>query len=436
MRGILCLFICFLVFTPALADDTFICVKGQGRDIHARITACDRIIASNTFSAEHRALLHNFRANLLFQIGRHQKAIADYQQAQILIKKADMRGKELGRKRLLIMTSIGMAHAYHKLGQLQEADTQAWLALAQAKRIRDNNLIVQASAIGVVIQQEKARLRAASRYNRNDQNVVQDVPRKRQQVVQLPIHTQTRNVTGSITQPSSGTSYMYIIAAILAFSGLSFVAFRFGFPLLRSQYIDSNQSDFTTHEYSETIMSQTKSAVLEAFAPTETKDRIQPVQKVGGMQPMFDVSNMQLHLRREQKRNMSGSVTYTLHLFVEMGDDAKNAIKHYGFGNEIIYTKKPVMQADSLWAKLNPWKWVMHIIWWLLTRRLHSVRVKELVTGKTLKCKDIFEMVEIENQIFHAMKNFGRIMYTAAHFGGEEIFNIDHEIGVTQAQAA
>ncbi len=77
MRGILCLFICFLVFTPALADDTFICVKGQGRDIHARITACDRIIASNTFSAEHRALLHNFRANLLFQIGRHQKAIAD-----------------------------------------------------------------------------------------------------------------------------------------------------------------------------------------------------------------------------------------------------------------------------------------------------------------------------------------------------------------------
>lgn len=434
MRCILCLFIFFITLTSAYAGDMQNCVKGS--NLHDRLKACNNALASEGISPMMRAVLHYRRARIYAKLGRHQKALKDFRLGQSHIQNADMQGEEIKRERYIAIADLNIAQSARSLGRLKQADEALWHALKIAQHIGDRALMTQISALGVTIQQEKKEQKNFKKDNRNTSPKLLPSHITRQEHAHLPTQPQIRNISGSTARQSGDVSYIQIIAIMLAVTGLSYLTVRFGLPVLKPYLPISSQSKFSPHEHSETIMSQTQTTTFEDFAPPDANASNMTSQKVGGMQPTFDVSDMQLHLRREQKRSISGTVTYTLHLFVEMSEEAKHAIKYYGFGNEIIYTKKPVIQAESLWAKLNPWKWAMHIAWWFLTRKLHSVRVKELVTGKTLKCKDIFEMVEIEDQIFQSMKNFGRIMYTASHFGGEEIFNIDHEIGISHAHVA
>ncbi len=428
MRNILCLFIYLFMYFPSVADDQQDCLKGK--NIHSRMAACNRSLSSNNVEAYQRAHLLNARGDLHVNSRQYQQAILDYQAAQRQMKKADHSGREKQVELFLFITNFNTAYSYCTLGQLKKAEKQRLQLLIHARRMKSQSHIHRALDLQRYVQKLQSHRAATNRRTYQAKQSV--IPRKAKE---RPANIQN---TASIQSPKhySGFTRFFSFLALFLLLGLLYFAFRkrsnrFNFV---SSYLQ--QINTARHDYSETVMSKTKSTVLEAFAPTETKNTVHPVDTTGGIPAQFDLSNMQLHLRREQKRGLSGAVTYTLHLFVEMSDDAKQAIKHYGFGNEIIYTKKTVVDPGSRWAIINPWKWVMHLFWWFLTRKLHTVRVSELVAGKTLKCKNIIEMVEIEDQIFAAMKNFGRIMYTAAHFGGEETFDIDQEIGVKQRLSA
>ena len=50
--------------------------------------------------------------------------------------------------------------------------------------------------------------------------------------------------------------------------------------------------------------------------------------------------------------------------------------------------------------------------------------VDDLSGGKRIECKDIVEMIAVEEQIKEAATTFKAVLDTAAHFGGEEVVQL------------
>ena len=53
-----------------------------------------------------------------------------------------------------------------------------------------------------------------------------------------------------------------------------------------------------------------------------------------------------------------------------------------------------------------------------------SVSVNDLANGKRVECKDIMEMLGVEEQIKVAAANFKSVLEAAAHFGGDEVIEL------------
>jgi hypothetical protein len=53
-----------------------------------------------------------------------------------------------------------------------------------------------------------------------------------------------------------------------------------------------------------------------------------------------------------------------------------------------------------------------------------SISVKDLAGGKKLECKDIVEMLAVEEQIKEAAKTFNAVLNAAKQFGGEEAIDL------------
>jgi hypothetical protein len=52
------------------------------------------------------------------------------------------------------------------------------------------------------------------------------------------------------------------------------------------------------------------------------------------------------------------------------------------------------------------------------------VSVRDLVGGKRIECKDIVEMLAVEEQLREAAKTFKQVLDAAANFGGEEALEL------------
>jgi hypothetical protein len=46
------------------------------------------------------------------------------------------------------------------------------------------------------------------------------------------------------------------------------------------------------------------------------------------------------------------------------------------------------------------------------------------MNGKRIECKDIVEMLAVEEQIKEAAKTFNAVLSAASHFGGEEVIDL------------
>jgi hypothetical protein len=53
-----------------------------------------------------------------------------------------------------------------------------------------------------------------------------------------------------------------------------------------------------------------------------------------------------------------------------------------------------------------------------------TVSVSDLSNGKKIDCKDIVEMLAVEEQIKEAAQTFKNVLEAATHFGGEEVIEI------------
>ena len=125
---------------------------------------------------------------------------------------------------------------------------------------------------------------------------------------------------------------------------------------------------------------------------------------------------MKLLLRRDQRQGLLGKMIFTLDVRAQISGEERARIDKYRLGRELLYVKNTDVPEN------DGWKGVGKL---LVFHALNiSITVNDLVGGRKIECKDILEMLAVEQQIKDAAVNFGRMLEAAARFGGEEVIPI------------
>lgn len=125
---------------------------------------------------------------------------------------------------------------------------------------------------------------------------------------------------------------------------------------------------------------------------------------------------MKLLLRRDQKSGLIGKVTFTLTVRAELTDEEQNNIRKYKLGDTMLYERDKI---------IDPGKGLLGLLSRLFFRMANlTVSIKDLSGGKTIQCKDIVEMLGIEEEVKTAAQTFKNVLEAAASFGGEEVIEL------------
>lgn len=130
---------------------------------------------------------------------------------------------------------------------------------------------------------------------------------------------------------------------------------------------------------------------------------------------------MRLRLRRSQRTSglMSKTTVFSLEARVDISDEEIDHIKKYKMGQEVLYSKERVAADRSGEGTFGA-----------LARNLAAaataltIRIDDLIKGTKIECKDIIEMISVEEQIVSACKTFKDVLASMAHFDGEEVIDI------------
>jgi hypothetical protein len=125
---------------------------------------------------------------------------------------------------------------------------------------------------------------------------------------------------------------------------------------------------------------------------------------------------MKLLLRRDQKSGLIGKITFSLTVRAELSGEEETAISKYKLGDTVLYERNTMTDPGSGLLGL-----ASRIAFKAMNM---SLSVKDLARGKTLECKDIVEMLAVEEQIREAGKTFNAVLTAALHFGGEEVIDL------------
>ncbi len=126
---------------------------------------------------------------------------------------------------------------------------------------------------------------------------------------------------------------------------------------------------------------------------------------------------MKLLLRRDQKSGMLGvgKITFILGVRAELTEQELTDIKKYKLGDTMLYEKDKIAGGSGLLGVAS------RLALKMLTL---TISVNDLTSGKTVECKDILEMLAVEEQIKEAAETFKAVLTAAAQFGGEEVIEI------------
>lgn len=126
---------------------------------------------------------------------------------------------------------------------------------------------------------------------------------------------------------------------------------------------------------------------------------------------------MKLILRRDQKSTgiISKTVTFYLDVRADLTEDEKMHIAMYKLGDAVLYENATIEGGSGLLGIASRLAYKAVQI---------SITVNDLEKGKRIDCKDIMEMLAIEEQVRVAAHNFKNVLSAAATFGGEEVIEI------------
>jgi len=126
---------------------------------------------------------------------------------------------------------------------------------------------------------------------------------------------------------------------------------------------------------------------------------------------------MKVLLRREQRPGiLGGTPVFSLTVRAQISDEEADNIKKYRLGACELYTNRlfrPEVDSVKGFAKDL-----------IAQAKATTLTVDDLWKGKKIDCKDIIEMLAIEEQIKNASAMFKAVLESAARFGGEEVLDL------------
>lgn len=127
---------------------------------------------------------------------------------------------------------------------------------------------------------------------------------------------------------------------------------------------------------------------------------------------------MELLLSKSQEKGMlgMGAVSFVLDVKTRLSPEETDLIKRYKMGDLVIYEKVPVSEMVKHTGGLTTG--LLAVASKVLKLQF---KVSDLVNGRTVKCKDIGEMISAHEQITQAADNFYNLLMAAKNFEGEEV---------------
>ena len=126
---------------------------------------------------------------------------------------------------------------------------------------------------------------------------------------------------------------------------------------------------------------------------------------------------MKLLLMRDQRAALIGSKpVFVLQVRTELTADEVANVKKYKLGDTLLYEKRPLQQGSNEYAQLA------HNLAWRFINL--TITVNDLANGRKIECKDIIEMLGVEEQLRQAAQTFKAVLDAAANFGGEEVVEV------------
>lgn len=121
---------------------------------------------------------------------------------------------------------------------------------------------------------------------------------------------------------------------------------------------------------------------------------------------------MNLLLRRDQRSSLVGNVIFQLDIRAELTQEEIASIQRYKLGKTVLYSKDEIV---------DPGSGLLGLASRLAFKAMNiSLSIDDLVRGKRIECKDIVEMLAVEEQIRQTAATFKQVLWAALHFGGEE----------------
>jgi hypothetical protein len=127
---------------------------------------------------------------------------------------------------------------------------------------------------------------------------------------------------------------------------------------------------------------------------------------------------MKLLLRRNQRAGMMGlgSMIFMLDVRAEITEDEWQDINTYKLNKTVLYSRGEIVDKGA---------GLLGLASRLAFKAMNiSVSIDDLARGKRIECKDIVEMLAVEDQIKEAAATFKSVLQAAAHFGGDEVVAI------------
>lgn len=125
---------------------------------------------------------------------------------------------------------------------------------------------------------------------------------------------------------------------------------------------------------------------------------------------------MKVLLRRNQKTGITGNVNFVLDVRAELTPEEKNHVSKYKLGQTMLYQRHEMVDKGS---------GLLGLASRLIFRATNlSVSVDDLAKGKQIACKDVVEMLAVEEQVRSACQTFRNVLRAAASFGGEEVVEV------------
>ena len=128
---------------------------------------------------------------------------------------------------------------------------------------------------------------------------------------------------------------------------------------------------------------------------------------------------MQMKVRRGQRAGaLGGKVVFVLDVFVDLSAEERALVDRYKLWNECVYSSERAKENSEA-AQGGSLKALGALIADRVMKNILSI--KDLSSGQHIECKDLAQLLTVEDQVHAACGNIKKYLAVAQSFDGREI---------------